>query len=258
MEIIDIKIDNNMRSEPYPTLLSKGIRSECLYFNTAVIVTIKPKKWIDCFYRLFWEDNYLHIPRTRHSKFVRHESKDIFDLFEMHLTLAEVMDFLYDATPPLLRNQLPSGTQTIDDIVELMKTFLIEESKQRDMYQSIFQKITKYGVFEKRNVMDLQKMQLLRQKTPTGLLCQVIYSTSALQTMFDTNVTVNGIFLLHANNNTDMEEFVRTMFKYYGQHSVTVCDVHRDPSSGNYIMIQYIGDMFNELVTRTYKPFVSV
>lgn len=266
MEILDIQATNEMAYEPYPTLLKKGIRSESLYFVPAVKLIIKPTKWIDCFYRLFWENNYLHAGHGGISMFSQYpKTKDVqrfgeckeFNVFEMKITLAEVFDFLYDACPPLLRKDLPTSTKSMDDILTLMKTFLMEDSQQLDMYQSIFEKITKYGYFEKPCVLDLRYMDAMRNKTPQGLLCQVVYSNTPLEKFNDSHTVSYGIFMLGMNNNSDVKLLVDLMCKHQ-QIYLDVCDIHRDPNAGMFIMIQYTGSMFNPIIEKSYKPFMNV
>lgn len=262
MEILEITPTNDIGYEPYPTLLKKGIRSESLYFIPAFKLIVKPTKWIDCFYRWFWENNYLHLGRgdmsmlTQYPKPEGKETWKEWNAFEMHITLAEVFDFIYDATPPILRKDLPDSLRTIEDIKDLLTTFLIEESQQREMYQSIFQKITKYGYFEKLNVMDLRYMQAMRDKTPQGLLCQVIYSNKPIDDFKASSTVAFGIFMLGANNNTDIKAFVDRMFKHQ-QRWLDVCDIHRDPNHGMFIMIRYTGSMLNQLIDKSYSPFLS-
>ena len=257
MEILSIKKASGLDSEPYVTLLNKGIRSESLYHINAVHILIKPTKWIDCFYRLFWEANYLHLKYVDMSKFISFTDDKSWDVFEMHMTLAEAFDFLYDATPPLYRKGLPDSTKNIDDIIELMKTFLLEKSKQLETYHSIFEKITKYGWFEKPNVMDMRYLDVMREQTPTGPICQVLYSTTPLERYHDeSHVTTYGIFVLGFNNNKDVKEFIDIMYKH-SQKTIEVCDIHKDPSRGMFVMVQYTGSMLNSIITKSYEPFLS-
>lgn len=259
MEILDMKATLDIGNEPYLSLLNKGIRSECLYFVPAVVLTIKPDKWINCFYRLFWEDNYLHIPYVNKSKFVCYpvdDSDNGYNAFEMKITLAEVFDFLNDATPPLYRQQLPDSTRNMDDIMALMKTFLMEKTDQTEMYQSIFQKITKYGPFTKPNVIDMTKTLAIRKYVTDGPVCTVIYANTSIDEIKDSRRVINGIFLLNTYNNKDMSNFVYQMY-IHNQRTMTVCDIHRDPNSGMYIMFQYIGSMFNRIVYKSYAPFLK-
>jgi hypothetical protein len=263
MEILEITKTNDIGHEPYLTLLKKGIRSESLYFVPAIKVVIRPKKWIDCFYRLFWENNYLHLGLGNQSHFIQYprpEGKELakeFNAFEMTVTLAEVFDYLYDATPPLYRKVLPDSTKEMDDIIDLLKTFLIEDTAQTQMYQSIFQKITKYGYFEKPNVIDFSYMDAIRQRTPTDLVAQVIHANKPIDSFSDSHEIVFGIFLLGMNNNTDVKLLVDLMFKYQ-QRTLEVCDITKDPNRGMFLMIKYTGSMLNSIVKKSYAPFLQI
>ena len=263
MEILEITKTNDIGYEPYPTLLKKGIRSESLYFVPAVKIIIQPKKWIDCFYRLFWENNYLHLGSGDQSHFIQYMKPDeknntnTFNAFEMTITLAEVFDYLYDATPPLYRKELPNSTKNIDDIVDLLKTFLIEDTAQTQMYQSIFQKITKYGYFEKPNVIDLSYMDAIRKATPTDLVAQVIHANKPIESFSDFHEIVFGIFLLGMNNNTDVKFLVDLMFKYQ-QRTLDVCDILKDHNLRMFLMIKYTGSMLNSIVKKSYTPFMQI
>lgn len=249
MEIVSITKADGMDNEPISTLLQKGIRSESLYYQTAVHVVIKPTKWIDCFYRLFWESNFIHMTQQQQSTI----NDD--GLFHMNLTLAEVFDFIYDATPPLYRNQLPDSMRNIDDIVELMKTFLLEQSEQQTMYQSILCKMVKYGVFDKPNNIQLNYVELIRKYVPTGIIGQVIYSVSPIENFNGMNIN-KGIYLLTMNNNDDVEQLVHLMHND-GLLNLDVCDIYKDPTHGMLLMIQYDGKMMNEIIYKSYKPFLK-
>ena len=261
MEILSIKKASGLvNEEPYTTLLRKGIRSESLYSVPAIKLVIKPDKWIDCFYRLFWENNYLHMRHTDQSMFVNFDTmntKKDFNAFWMTMTLAEVFDYLYDACPPLYREHLPESTKNLDDIIDLLKTFLTEKSAQQEMYQSIFRKITKYGYFEKPNVIDLSYMDAIREHNPVGLVTQIIYATKPIQNFRDEHGISTGIFLLGMNNNTDVKYLIELMGKHQ-QNWLDVCDITKDSSRGMFIMVKYIGSMLNESIKKSYSPFVEM
>jgi hypothetical protein len=261
MEILSIKkISGLVNEQPYTTLLDKGIRSESLYSIPAIKLVIKPDKWIDCFYRLFWENNYLHMPHTDQSIFINDKSANddkSFNAFCMTITLAEVFDYLYDACPPLYREHLPDSTRNLDDIMALLETFLMEKSAQQEMYQSIFQKITKYGYFEKPNVIDLTYINAIRDHNPTGLVTQVIYATKPIQSFKDEHGIASGIFLLGMNNNTDVKYLIELMYKHQ-QNWLDVCDITKDSTYGMFIMTKYIGSMLNSNIKKSYSPFVEM
>ena len=261
MEIVSItKASGLINEEPYATLLEKGIRSESLYSIPVIKVLIKPEKWIDCFYRLFWENNYLHMPHVDQSIFVNEKSmndKKDFNAFRMTVTLAEVFDYLYDACPPLYRRHLPDSTKKLDDIMALLETFLMEKSAQREMYHSIFQKITKYGYFEKPNVIDFAYMDAIREYNPTGLVTQIIYATKPIQSFTDEHSIASGIFLLGMNNNTDVRYLIELMEKHQ-QNWLDVCDITKDSNKGMFIMTKYIGSMLNSNIKKSYSPFVEM
>lgn len=261
MEILSIeKASGLVNEEPYITLLRKGIRSESLYSIPAVKLVIKPNKWIDCFYRLFWENNYLHMPHTDQSVFINFGAignKNDFNAFRMTMSLSEVFDYLYDACPPLYREHLPESTRNLDDIIDLLKTFLMEKSAQQEMYQSIFQKITKYGYFEKPNVIDFKYMDAIRKHTPTGLVTQIIYATKPIQNFRDEHGISSGIFLMGMNNNTDVKYLIELMGKHQ-QNWLDVCDITKDSNRGMFIMVKYIGSMLNNCIKKSYAPFVEM
>lgn len=241
-------MSNDNQFEVFQYMLRNNIRSEAIYnqhFISIEILIEDNKELIDVYYRLFWEANYLNL--REHSKLTK--TVDDFK-FEMNITIGEALDILYDATPPLLREQLPNSTKELEDIVLLLKTFLMEDDPQQITYIGIMRQHTKFQIFEKGTSFTTDKISLIRRSVPSGVICHVMQSDISIKSLMD-NSFMEGLVLFHCNNSSELFELSDVLRKF----KFTVLDVTKS-MSGTYVLVN--GTMyFGEIVQRSYEPFMK-
>lgn len=61
------------------------------------------------------------------------------DKFRINTSVRECVDYIYTATPPALRNRIEKSIKTVENIIECMKTFLMENNNgSEELYRSLF------------------------------------------------------------------------------------------------------------------------
>ena len=143
MEILSIKkhytIENNRFHDVINETLNSGSYNESLYYKYTLMVTIKPEKedfLSMLYYRAFWESIGDH-------KEIYPAEKNTYTFL---MSLMTAIDFIYEATPPLLQSKIKESITSIDNIVEILKTYLLEDNPDRELRIGIFFK--KNGMYD--------------------------------------------------------------------------------------------------------------
>lgn len=145
MKILDIykhiTETNNKIYDVINETLKSGSYNEALYYKYTIMVNIEIEKTNDyllmLYYRAFWEsigdphNIYDTTTPKRHS-------------FRMSLMTA--IEIIYEATPPLLQGEIKNSITSIDNIIEILKTYLLENNPDVDLRRGIFFK--KNGMFD--------------------------------------------------------------------------------------------------------------
>lgn len=133
MKITNIELIRDMPM--VQSLLEKEIYSDSVMEDTLIDITLEDIKPMDYGlfpYRKLWEDLYLKF-RKRTSYLYLDNSRIC-----LIISLSEALGFIYKATPPRLQEKIKNSTNSIDKIIDLLKFFLMEESKELPHYLSIF------------------------------------------------------------------------------------------------------------------------
>lgn len=123
-------------------LLRKSIMNDYLLENTWFSVALKPDSVMDFMYRRLWETVYL---RTK-----RQSSYDTnTGVMTLWVSLADIIQYIRSATPPRLSSSIEDSIKDIDNIVEILKQFLMgDNGGHTQFYISLFKQLTRMEPFE--------------------------------------------------------------------------------------------------------------
>lgn len=182
MKILDIKPLENNSKFPFQ-LLSRGIQDDALCDTVHFEISISPSPadYVNYFYRLLWERVY--IKSTKPSNDFSHNSdKNI----KINISLSEAMGFIYEATPPLLRNSI-SDIKSESDVVDALKVFLMEDNNNEQVhYIDIFKNHIRFKVFETVESIDVKAMDMLN-KSRYGFVVRILDSTKPITSLIPKN-----------------------------------------------------------------------
>ena len=109
---------------------------------------------VNYLYRLLWESSYIKSSKMSNTS---NNTDDI----EIYISLSEAIAIIMKCTPPLLASRISEGTKSISEIIDTLKVFLMEESKELTHYQSIFKKHIHLEVFNTIENNDLSRLDYL-------------------------------------------------------------------------------------------------
>jgi len=125
---------------------------------------------VNYLYRLLWESSYIKSPKMSNT------SKNADDI-EIYISLSEAIAVIMQCTPPLLASRISEGTKSIPEVIDTLKVFLMEESKELTHYQSIFKKHIHFEVFNTIENNDLSRLDYLKE-TNCGKMYLITANTS--------------------------------------------------------------------------------
>lgn len=125
---------------------------------------------VNYLYRLLWESSYIKSPKMSNT------SRNADDI-EIYISLSEAIAVIMQCTPPLLASRISEGTKSIPDVIDTLKVFLMEESKELTHYQSIFKKHIHFEVFNTIENNDLSRLDYLKE-TNCGKMYLITANTS--------------------------------------------------------------------------------
>ena len=212
-------------------MLSKGMRSEELFNEVGYSINVKIEHPREIIYRWFWECQYLRLFNLSE---IRYESDHTLSL-DMNFTLSEAIDFIYSATPPLLQNKILESITTVDDIREVLKTFLFEDSAQQIYYQSKFSAMSNFINREHKSNIDKSYCDTIRRNIKTvGPIVHEKYKNK------------NGLMLctFHANNKSELSEIVSLLDNLTGITPLNIkgfnlIDYIYDVNTGYYVDVYF-------------------
>ena len=124
--------------------LETGSYCEPLYHKYALKVTATCEDNNDFLLRVFREA-YLNISGTTFTGSPLEMDRED-TTFWFKTTLMDVINFIYEATPPLLQNKIKESITSIENIIELLKTYLIEDNGDKELRVGIFLRLN--GLFD--------------------------------------------------------------------------------------------------------------
>lgn len=150
MKITDIVFDTSLgfSIEDVNGLLYNDIKNDYIFEKSYITISIEDANPIDILYRKYWEDVYLQND-DKHKSYVD-KSK-----FIMILSLNEVMMYIDRTLPPRLHHMI-NEIKSIDDIIDMLKEFLVVESNMSITYHSFFRDTLHFQKYETNN--DMQNL----------------------------------------------------------------------------------------------------
>ena len=223
MRIIDIKQmlpnDKFVRA-----MLMKGMRSEALFSKVCFGVVVEVDHPREMFTRWLWECEYLRLDEPSFCSPLPNAPTQLM----MKFTLSEALDYIYRVTPPLLQSKIKESITTPEDIQEVLKTFLKEDSSQKKYYDSTFYTMTHLQVEKMGTRIDKSYCDLIRQHVPTNPIVHIKYR--------DANGTCATF---HCNNKHELELIVEMLNGWNtggtGNPRFRLIDFLYDPDYGYYI-----------------------
>ena len=137
IDITNIRISH--QSDIIEHLLKKNVRIEPIYHTTTFYIDIETKSIIPFITRKWWEHSYLMLSNDGEGSILNGDAHHM----SMSLTPSEAVDYIHQITPPLLRSAIPSSIQSLNDIREILSTYLMESHGGNEtLYRSKVQNMT--------------------------------------------------------------------------------------------------------------------
>lgn len=186
---------NGKLVELVESLLDQGIHSDGVFEQVFINITLadinSAPESVNLLYRLLWENNYMKYSSMHQSEFLNTTiDEDTERVVNLSISLSEAIGYIYMATPPALQHQIPNSIRSYDDIIELLKTFLMDtKSPEYRHYLDLFFIHTHYRPFETQWKLKMQqeKAKYLYdhryQKTYPALY--LIYSDHSIHYMYN-------------------------------------------------------------------------
>lgn len=120
-----MKVTKIEKHKDYPlcdNILEHGYYSDSLFDQCFIQVTVNIDDNIFApIYRKLWEDTYIKISNSI-TKF--NEAHELV----VGITISEAFGFIYKATPAHMQHQIKDGNKSVDDIIETLKAFLLNDN----------------------------------------------------------------------------------------------------------------------------------
>lgn len=148
-------------------MLNLGIQNDVVFENFGFYMRVVFDKPTDVLYRMMWEDLYLR--KTKRSQYVT------ADRMILRISLSEALEYICDATPPILRPRIPQATRSVDNVHSLLNSFLVEtEDSQHEYHLSLFKKKMRLEPFETAWSYDTRKIDMMTKMHPDKQMVCVI------------------------------------------------------------------------------------
>ena len=260
-------------------LLEKGIFNDYVFDHYWIAITVELDEYIQFLYRYMWEDLYLHIKQswyftptnlsqsaTRRSVFT--DNKTLF----VDMSLSEALQFIELATPPALKHLIPESTNSVDNVIAILKQFLMEENGgQLITYIDIFKKTMRFNYFETRWSYDLKPIEILREvgENQNGLVCAFIASTKAIEDIAknESPYSLDEFQLLfHCQNDKQVKLLIDLTgvdhIDKCGCSQTSILNIKPDNCGGFYVMCYYqnqyqFSEEFRKLIKENYRKFIQ-
>ena len=117
MTVHSITTDAKYFNDNHPVnfMLAKNIFNDHFYENIIVDITIDIDKPEYFLYRKLWETVYLN----RNTNFSLYDK--INKNYVIRISLSEALRFINEATPPILKDKIPSSTSSIINVFDLLR-----------------------------------------------------------------------------------------------------------------------------------------
>lgn len=145
MKILSIENLSNLVNSIYHDIINETLKSgsynESLYYWYNIKVDLKKESNKDylllMYYRAFW---------TSINDYKEVYARDSDDEAGIHVSLMTAIEFIYEATPPLLQSKIKESITSIENIIEILNTYLLEGNPEQQLREGLFFK--KIGMCE--------------------------------------------------------------------------------------------------------------
>lgn len=190
------KDDISLSKNKIDGLLKQVFQFPYIFDNTIIKLQFElddPSEFVSFIYRKIFEVGYLRRPITTRSR----------NNYLM-LDLSEVLMYINRATPPILADMIPESTKCISDIIEVLRTFVMEESPSLKTNISILKDVIMMKQFPDEsfpNVIDpiLPKINYLRKLNISNPMLYIIYSSQSIKDIINNGdrTNISGVIIFN-------------------------------------------------------------
>ena len=210
--------------------LQQGFRLESKYAKPMFVIQIQLDSFVQFITRKWWEQSYL---RIQGSKMLDYDN----NIMEMQLTLSEAIDFIIQVTPPLLQSQINESIRSLEDIRDILRTYLIEHhpGDEENLYRSKFQKMTMLE--RETNVSGLttnmkNTIAYIRKYVYDGIICNLFWADHRVKKRF--NPDTCAIVVFACDDRKQLVDLFKILPKNYAVH-----DFYRSTQFGYLVTVEF-------------------
>ena len=202
MKIVKIEAYQNSMCD---NMLSNGYYSDTIFEKCFIDVTININDNVLApLYRKLWEDVYIKIPTS-----ITHFN-DKNELV-VGITVSEALSFIYKATPPNMQYQVKDANKSINDIVENLKAFLLNDNSY--VITSMFAEHIHIGPINSQ-WQNFERIKagsdLITSKLTNGYGVYIYASTNSLNDLIDCNFEGVSTTLMCVKLNTTQSSNIKS------------------------------------------------
>lgn len=160
MEVLEI---NKLTATEGPTAefinksLESGSYCEYMYHSYIFEVCVSYESNMDILLRAFYESYCNSLGKDLSTYIKCYEPGKL----TFWMTLMDAIDYIYQATPPLLQSEIKSSITSIDNIIEILKTYVLEDNADKQYRVGLFLKVN--GFYEREMTWTIpEKMNLIQ------------------------------------------------------------------------------------------------
>ena len=258
---IDDKKITGLNRKMVNSLLNRGMFNDYVMDHQFIEMTVEPDNPIDCMYRQMWETIYTHLGYSSYN----YKTKQM----TLTISLSEAVQFIHNATPPRLKHLVKDALKSIDDIMTLLKQYLMDDNGGHQItYLSMFKKIMRVEPYETVWEYDTTPILVLRQQGNPNNLVGAIIGTSVSVKDLITNDDVHDIplqMLFHYQNDGQLNALFRIISNFNKDicfQEMYVLNIKQDDEGGRYIMMysprfSNNNKEFKEFLETRYSEFLK-
>lgn len=163
-------------------LLFRNVSNDYLFERTFYEMRIVTDDLKGMLYRRLWETVYLRMDEN--SGFVSTRDNDE-NFITLKISLSEALSFIKQATPPRLVKYINESTQSLHDICEVLKEFLINDKGVCCDYLGMFTKHIHFCEFETIWNENTEKVDYLFELNESCVTCSIVTSNTPLNDFMD-------------------------------------------------------------------------
>ena len=230
INITNIRVSH--QSDIIEHLLKKNVRIEPIYHTSTFYIDIETNSIIPFITRKWWEHSYLMLSNDGEGSILNDDAHHMI----MPLTLSEAVDYIHQITPPLLQSTIPSSIQSLNDIREILSTYLMESHGGNEtLYRSKFQNMTMLYRETNQSILNekcMKSIQLIRDHVHDGMIAYALYVPN-----FQKDVIVDGIYVFHCMSMNELERLMTHLDQVY-RFDYHILDYKMSAMGDHYVTIE--------------------